>query len=343
MGVQLNQIIPKRKINLEFLSNKKIAIDAFNMIFQFLSTIRQRETGEPLKDSKGNVTSHLSGLFYRNIRFLENNIKPIYVFDGSPPEFKRKTIMEREKRKEEAMKKLEQALKEGRIEDVMLYAQQTSQLTDEMIEESKKLLDALGIPWVQAKSEGEAQACYLVENNDAYAVGSQDYDSLLFGAKKLVRNMSATGRKRFVRGMWIEIEPEIIELDEVLKELGINRNQLIIVGILIGTDYNPGGVKGIGPKNALKLVKQEKTLDKVLKKIDWDFDIDAEEIYNFFLNPPIEKKYKIEYRQPDRDKIIKLLVQEHDFSEKRVENNINKLLQAKKQESQSTLGNWLKH
>jgi len=343
MGVQLNQIIPKRKINLEFLSNKKIAIDAFNMIFQFLSTIRQRETGEPLKDSKGNVTSHLSGLFYRNIRFLENNIKPIYVFDGSPPEFKRKTIMEREKRKEEAMKKLEQALKEGRIEDVMLYAQQTSQLTDEMIEESKKLLDALGIPWVQAKSEGEAQACYLVENNDAYAVGSQDYDSLLFGAKKLVRNMSATGRKRFVRGMWIEIEPEIIELDEVLKELGINRNQLIIVGILIGTDYNPGGVKGIGPKNALKLVKQEKTLDKVLKKIDWDFDIDAEEIYNFFLNPPIEKKYKIEYRQPDRDKIIKLLVQEHDFSEKRVENNIDKLLQAKKQESQSTLGNWLKH
>jgi len=324
MGVQLNQIIPKRKINLEFLSNKKIAIDAFNMIFQFLSTIRQRETGEPLKDSKGNVTSHLSGLFYRNIRFLENNIKPIYVFDGSPPEFKRKTIMEREKRKEEAMKKLEQALKEGRIEDVMLYAQQTSQLTDEMIEESKKLLDALGIPWVQAKSEGEAQACYLVENNDAYAVGSQDYDSLLFGAKKLVRNMSATGRKRFVRGMWIEIEPEIIELDEVLKELGINRNQLIIVGILIGTDYNPGGVKGIGPKNALKLVKQEKTLDKVLKKIDWDFDIDAEEIYNFFLNPPIEKKYKIEYRQPDRD-------------------NIDKLLQAKKQESQSTLGNWLKH
>ena len=308
-----------------------------------MSTIRQRETGEPLKDSKGNVTSHLSGLFYRNIRFLENNIKPIYVFDGSPPEFKRKTIMEREKRKEEAMKKLEQALKEGRIEDVMLYAQQTSQLTDEMIEESKKLLDALGIPWVQAKSEGEAQACYLVENNDAYAVGSQDYDSLLFGAKKLVRNMSATGRKRFVRGMWIEIEPEIIELDEVLKELGINRNQLIIVGILIGTDYNPGGVKGIGPKNALKLVKQEKTLDKVLKKIDWDFDIDAEEIYNFFLNPPIEKKYKIEYRQPDRDKIIKLLVQEHDFSEKRVENNINKLLQAKKQESQSTLGNWLKH
>ncbi|MCD6226835.1 MAG: flap endonuclease-1 [Candidatus Aenigmarchaeota archaeon] len=343
MGVQLNQIIPKRKINLEFLSNKKIAIDAFNMIFQFLSTIRQRETGEPLKDSKGNVTSHLSGLFYRNIRFLENNIKPIYVFDGSPPEFKRKTIMEREKRKEEAMKKLEQALKEGRIEDVMLYAQQTSQLTDEMIEESKKLLDALGIPWVQAKSEGEAQACYLVENNDAYAVGSQDYDSLLFGAKKLVRNMSATGRKRFVRGMWIEIEPEIIELDEVLKELGINRNQLIIVGILIGTDYNPGGVKGIGPKNALKLVKQEKTLDKVLKKIDWDFDIDAEEIYNFFLNPPIEKKYKIEYKQPDRDKIIKLLVQEHDFSEKRVENNIDKLLQAKKQESQSTLGNWLKH
>ncbi len=343
MGVQLNRIIPKRKINLEFLSNKKIAIDAFNMIFQFLSTIRQRETGEPLKDSKGNVTSHLSGLFYRNIRFLENNIKPVYVFDGSPPEFKRKTIMEREKRKEEAMKKLEQALKEGKIEDVMLYAQQTSQLTDEMIEESKKLLDALGIPWVQAKSEGEAQACYLVENNDAYAVGSQDYDSLLFGAKKLVRNMSATGRKRFVRGMWIEIEPEIIELDEVLEELGINRNQLIIVGILIGTDYNPGGVKGIGPKNALKLVKQEKTLDKVLKKIDWDFDIDAEEIYNFFLNPPIEKKYKIEYRQPDRDKIIKLLVQEHDFSEKRVENNIDKLLQAKKQESQSTLGNWLKH
>jgi len=221
MGVQLNRIIPKRKIDLEFLSNKKIAIDAFNMIFQFLSTIRQRETGEPLKDSKGNVTSHLSGLFYRSIRFLDNNIKPIYVFDGPPPEFKRKTIEERKKRREDAQKQLELALKEGRIEDVMLYAQQTSQLTDEMIDESKKLLDTLGIPWIQAKSEGEAQACYLVKNNDAYAVGSQDYDSILFGAERLIRNMSVTGRKRFIRGAWIQIEPEIIELDKVLKELGV--------------------------------------------------------------------------------------------------------------------------
>ena len=342
MGVQLNRIIPKRKIDLEFLRNKKIAIDAFNMIFQFLSTIRQRETGEPLKDSKGNITSHLSGLFYRSIRFLDNNIKPIYVFDGPPPEFKRKTIVEREKRKKEAKKQLELALEEGRVEDVMLYAQQTSQLTDEMIEESKKLLDALGIPWIQAKSEGEAQACYLVKNNDAYAVGSQDYDSILFGAERLVRNMSVTGRKKFIKGAWIQIEPEIIELDKVLKELEMNRNQLIITGILIGTDYNPKGIKGIGPKNALKLVKEEKTLDKVLKKIDWNFDIDAEEIYNFFLNPPIEKKYKIEYKEPDKNKIMKLLVDEHDFSIDRVEKNIDKLLEVKKQGSQASLGDWLK-
>ncbi len=342
MGVQLNRIIPKRKIDLEFLSNKKIAIDAFNMIFQFLSTIRQRETGELLKDSNGNVTSHLSGLFYRSIRFLDNNIKPIYVFDGPPPEFKRKTIEERKKRKEEAKKQLELALKESRVGDVMLYAQQTSELTDEMIEESKKLLDALGIPWIQAKSEGEAQACYLVKNNDAYAVGSQDYDSILFGAERLVRNMSVTGRKRFIKGTWIQIEPEIIELNKVLEELGINRDQLIIAGILIGTDYNPRGIKGIGPKGALKLVKEEKTLDKVLKKIDWNFDIDAEEIYNFFLNPPIEKKYKIEYKEPDKNKIMKLLVDEHDFSMDRVEKNIDKMLESKKQGSQASLGDWLK-
>lgn len=342
MGVQLSNLISKRNIDLDFLANKKIAVDAFNMIFQFLSTIRQRETGEPLTDSKGNITSHLSGLFYRNIKFLENNIKPIYVFDGDPPEFKRKTIEQRNEIKKLAKEKLEIALKEGKLDEIMKYAQQTSRLTNEMIEEAKKLLDALGIPWIQAKSEGEAQAALLVKNNDAYAVVSQDYDSLLFGSEKVIRNLSISGRKRFIKGTWVAVEPEIIELDQILEELKITREQLIIVGILIGTDYNIGGIKGVGPKSALKIIRKEKTLDIVLKKIDWTFDVDATEIYDFFLKPPVKKEYDIEFKTPDKEKLTKLLVEKHDFSQERVEKFADKILESKKKGTQYSLGDWLK-
>lgn len=342
MGVNLKTIISKREIELSELNGKKIAMDAYNILFQFLSTIRHRDTGELLRDSKGRVTSHLSGLFYRSIRLMEAGIKLIYVFDGEPPEFKRKTVKEREEIREEARKKWKQAVKEGRKEEIMLYAQQTSKMTDQMIEDSKSLLDSMGIPWIQAPSEGEAQASYLVEKGDAFSVGSQDLDCLLFGSPRLTRNLSITGRRKLPRQQkWIEIKPEIIELEETLSMLGLTREQLVILGILVGTDYDPG-VKGIGPKTGLKIMKENKTLDKTLEKIDWKFEVDPHEVYELFMNPLISKKYKIEWKEPEKEKTIRLMVDEHDFSIERIEKAVDRLMEIKKEGTQSSLDSWFK-
>lgn len=341
MGVNLSKIVPRQEIELESLSGKIIALDAYNILYQFLSTIRDRMTGEPLRDHKGRVTSHLSGLFYRTGKLIEAGIRPVFVFDGEPPEFKKKTIEERREIKEEALKKWIEAVKKG--EEAKTYAQAASQLTDEMIDSAKKLLDFMGIPWVQAPSEGEMQCAYMCKKGDAWASGSQDYDSLLVGSPRLVRNLSITGKRKLPkREACIEIKPELVELERVLSELGIRREQLIIVGMLVGTDYNPGGIKGIGPKKALELVKKFGTLDEVLKQVDWNFDVDAHQIYNFFLNPPTTDDYKLEWKEPDEEKIIEFMVEKHDFSRERVEKVIDKLKQRFREGRQVSLESWFK-
>ncbi|MEM5792838.1 MAG: flap endonuclease-1 [Candidatus Aenigmatarchaeota archaeon] len=343
MGVQISSLISKIEIDMGLLSRKKIAFDAYNMLFQFLSIIRQKDTGEPLRDSKGRITSHLSGIFYRNIKFMENGIKPIYVIDGPPPDFKMKVIREREKIRDEARRKWEEALEKGEKEKIMTYAQGALKVTIDMVDESKKLLDAMGIPFIQAPSEGEAQASFLVKRGEAFAVGSQDFDSLLFGSDRMVRNLSITGKRKMPKQqIWVEVKPEIIELEKVLSDLEINREQLIILGILVGTDYNPGGIKGLGPKGALELVKEKVTLENVLKEVEWNFDIDPNKIYEFFINPPVIEDYKIEWKEVNEEKIKKIMVDEHDFSEERIEKGIERLLEIRKSGAQSTLSGWFK-
>ncbi len=337
MGVNLKDLVPKKEVELTSLSGKKIAIDAFNACYQFLSIIRDKMTGELLRDSKGRITSHLSGLFYRTSNLIEVGIKPAYVFDGEPPEFKKKVIEERERAKEEARKKWEEALEKG--EKAITYAQATSILTEEMVEECKKLLEYMGVPYVQAKSEGEAQCAYMCKKGVVWASASQDYDSILFGSPRLVRNLSITGKRKLPRKeIYIEIKPEIVELDEVLRSLGINREQLIMIGLLIGTDYNEG-IKGIGPKTALKIVK-EKELEEIMKGFEWGVEI--EEIYNFFLNPKVTDDFKLEWKFPDREKIIKFMVDEHDFSLERVEKVVEKLEQTFSSGKQTSLAGWFK-
>ncbi|MEM5870583.1 MAG: flap endonuclease-1, partial [Candidatus Aenigmatarchaeota archaeon] len=257
MGVQLRDILEAKEVDLETLKGRIIAIDAFNWLYQFLSSIRQID-GTPLMDIKGRITSHLSGLFYRTANLLEAGIKPVYVFDGEKPKFKKYTIEKRKEIREEAKEKWEKALERGDIEEAKKMAQRSGELNEEMIEESKELIRAMGLPIVQAKSEGEAQCAIMCKNGDVNFSASQDFDSLLFGSPKMIRNLNITG-KRKVGGKEVKISPEIIDLEENLNRLGITREQLIIIGILVGTDYNPGGIKGIGPKKALELVKRYKT------------------------------------------------------------------------------------
>jgi flap endonuclease-1 len=195
MGLDLKPLVTPMPLKLSKLAGKVVAIDAYNTIYQFLSIIRG-PTGELLTNSKGEVTSHLSGLFYRNANLLMDNIKPIYVFDGKANELKMAEIERRSQLKKEAAEKYHLAIDEGRVEDARKYSTRTAILTPEMVEDSKKLLSYFGIPYIQAPSDGESAASYLTRHDMAFAVGSQDYDSILFGAKKLVRNLAISGKRK---------------------------------------------------------------------------------------------------------------------------------------------------
>jgi flap endonuclease-1 len=342
LGVNLRDLVPKTIVRLEDLGGKSIAIDAYNALYQFLAIIRQPD-GTPLKDTSGRITSHLSGLLYRTSNLVEMGIKPIYVFDGIPPALKEVEIKRRVKVKEEALVRYERALKEGKIEEARVYAQATSRLKDYMAEDSKKLLDLMGIPWVQAPSEGEAQAAHLVKRGDADYCASQDYDSLLFGAPRLVRNVTISGRRRLPsKNTSIEVVPEIVELENVLKECGITYEQLVDVGILIGTDFNPDGIKGLGPKTALKLIKEHGNIDNALPHLkNAKFPVEHQRIREIFLKPAVTDNYKIESKALDAEEVVNFICRQRDFSEDRVRKAIEKMQKGIiKQKGKTTLEKW---
>ncbi len=340
MGVNLSSLVEGREIEMKELEGKTIAMDAYNIIYQFLSSIRDRFTGEPLKDSNGRITSHLSGLFYRTTKLMEKGITPVFVFDGKHPEFKKKTQETRIKMREEAAEKLKMAREEGDIEKIRLYSQAAIKLDKNMIEEAKTLLGLMGIQTITAPSEAEAQSAYMVQKGVAWASGSQDWDSLLFGAARLVKNLNITGKRKVAGKMlYAEVKPEVIELEKALSSLGIERKQLVMLGILVGTDYNPGGVKGIGPKTALKLVKEYPSPETLLANIEWDFDVDFMEIFEFFMNPDA---VDVEIKKPeaDWDALTDFLL-ERGFSEERVEGVKKRLMSTESSKKQTNLAGFL--
>lgn len=313
MGVKLKDIIEPESISFKDLEERTVSIDAFNTLFQFLSTIRQRD-GRPLTDENGNITSHLSGILYRNSSMVEKGIKPIYIFDGKAPELKSETQAKRREVRDEAEKIYKDALAKGDTEKARKYAMRSSKLSPEIIESSKKLLTLMGIPYVDAKGEGEAQAAYLVQNGDAYAVASQDYDCLLFGAKRVVRNLAVNSNLGNL---------EYYQLDKVLRELDITREELIDMGILIGTDFC-AGLKGVGAKTALKLAHKGQLKEKIAE-LQKESTHDLDEVREIFLNHNVNTDYKIKWEKPKKDKIIEFLCYEHGFSEDRVSKASDKL------------------
>ncbi|MFA5176391.1 MAG: flap endonuclease-1 [Candidatus Nanoarchaeia archaeon] len=339
MGVKLGDLVLKQDITFEELKGKVIAIDASNVIYQFLSSIRQQD-GTPLMDSKGNVTSHLVGLFSRTCNLMEKGLKICYVFDGKPPLLKLNTNTLRAARKELAQEKYEKAKAEDNIEEMSKYSKQNIKVNAKIIEEAKELVTYLGLPVIQAPSEAEAQASFMCEQGDVYGVGSQDFDSLLFNAPRLIQNLTLSNKRRLPSGSFIWIKPQVINLKENLKHLEINQDQLIIMCILCGTDYNPGGVKGIGPKTALKLVQQHKDFDEIFKEVKADFN--WKEIYATFKSMPIMKNYQLKWNDIDEYKLKKLLIDEHEFSEERINNTLDKLKHVKKEKEQKDLDKWFK-
>ena len=339
MGLDLKSLLIREKTKLESFGNKIVAIDAYNAIYQFLAIIRGPE-GLHLTDSNGRVTSHLTGLFYRNINFLSLGIKPVYVFDGKPPSMKSAEIEHRKQIKKDATIKYERAVSEGKMDDARKYAQQTTSMKDGMVDDSKKLLELFGIPYIQAPSEGEATAALLTQTGHADIAASQDFDSILFGAKKLVRNFTNSGRRKLPnRNTYIEVEPEVIDYKKNLEELGITGEQLIDVGILIGTDFNPEGFERVGPKTAIKMIREHGKLEDIPQIREQLEVIDYNAIRKIFLKPETAKVDKIEFSEIRFDAITDYLSNERSFSRDRVASSLKRLKKSLEKKSQ-TLEKW---
>jgi flap endonuclease-1 len=332
MGVAIRDIIADYKTPVTWESLPGIAaIDANNTLYQFLTIIRQPD-GTPLMDGRGRITSHLSGILFRIANFLEKGIKPVFVFDGIPDNLKMSTIDKRRKVRDTAGERWREALERGDEAEAYKQARSSTRVDETIIGTSKELLRLMGIPIVQAPGEGEAQASYMVIKGDARYVVSQDYDTLLFGAPTLVRNLTVSG-KRKIKGRQITVSPERIVLTDFLRGLQISREQLIQIGILVGTDFN-AGVEGVGAKTGLKLVQKGEFESKLKEKVP---DFDPAPVIDMFLHPTVTDDYALAAGHPDPEGIRKMLCDGYDFSEDRV----NKAMEGfSVKAGQKTLESW---
>jgi len=322
MGVNLKDVLIRHPTKLEQLSGKTLVVDGYNMLYQFLSSIRDR-SGLLFTDHHGHVTSHLIGLFSRVTNLMQKNIRLAFVFDGKVPELKHRELARRAEIKREAEKKYEAALASEDVEAMKKFGARTSRLTKDMVEQAKELLSALGIPWVQAPSEGEAQASHMVKRHDGWAVASQDYDSLLYGTPRLVQNLSVEGRRKIPGKLaFTTVEPLLVDLAENLKALGISIEQLMWLATLVGTDYAPGGVKGIGPKKGLALVKQAKSAEELFKDLQLSEEVDWRDVLDVFKTMPVTDDYSLHWSAVDKSRVYHFLVEQHDFGAERIQKTL---------------------
>ncbi|UCE12317.1 MAG: flap endonuclease-1 [Candidatus Heimdallarchaeota archaeon] len=336
MGTQIGKLLVKCRQEIDYtdLYGKKVGIDAYNLIYAFLAPIRYQQTGGGyLTDSEGNVTSHLSGLFYKLTNWLPNNIRPVFIFDGKPPTFKEAEIKTRQEKKKEAVLKREEALAKGDLESAMKFAAVTSKITPQIIDDAKQLIEYFGLPSIQAASEAEAQGAYMVQEGSLDAMASQDYDSFLFGSPEVIRNLTVTRRRVATKDGLIELAPEKVNFNAVLQELQFtNRDQLILLGLLVGTDYNPKGIKGIGPKTALKLVHKYPTPKALFEYLTAKypqneiFPFPPQMLLDYFRSPDVTESLQFKIRKPQLSKITEFLVEERDFTKTRIENQLKRMV-----------------
>lgn len=292
MGIKFKDIVSVDLITLNDLQGKIVAVDTMNVLYQFLTTIRAPD-GQLLTYHE-KVTSHLIGLFNRTLSLMEKGIKLVFVFDGEPPKMKKETLDVRRDTKDK-IKELINKTSDLDLQKKLMS--RTVSVTQEIVENSKELLSLMGCCIIQAPSEGEAQAAYLVSQGKCYAVVSQDYDNLIFGADRLIRNLNS------------DRDIELISLNKVLEENSIDKNDLINLACLVGTDFNPGGIHGIGPKKGLKLVKNQKVFPEF------------KEIVDLIKNMPVSEE-DISFKKISDD-LVSFLVS-YGFNKERVESRLNK-------------------
>ena len=340
MGVMLTPILKREQTSLKALKGASFAIDASIEIHQFLALIRKRD-GSLFSDSQGRVTSHLIGLLTRTSRLISDfDMKPVFVFDGKPNPLKRRTLEIRREVRKKAEVEYVEAISKKDYAKAWSKAVMTGRVTGSVLDDTKRLLTLMGIPWLEALEDAEAQASHMAARGDVWAVGSKDYDCLLYGAPILARYLTLTGRE------WLPAQrrsrpliPELIRLSENLALLGITREQLVDLAILVGTDFNQG-VKVIGPKKALKLVHDYGSIEQMPEEIRSELTEDLNNVRQVFLKPRVIEKYLLKRSPPDRDGLIRFLSEERGFNRERVE-RLTERLTRRSEKTDAGLENWL--
>jgi len=339
LGFNLSPLIVKQNLTLNDLWGRVLAVDASNMLYQFLALIRMRD-GRPFTDSSGHVTSHLIGLVLRTTRLIADfDIRPVFVFDGKPPAEKMRTLEGRRGVREKAKRDWRLAVERGDYASAWSKAVRMDSLTREMQEDAKKVLLLLGIPTVQAPQEGEAQAAYMARRGDVWAANSRDYDSVLFGAPRLVRYLTISGQEYLPsRGMSRALIPELIDLRTLLDRLQITLEQLVDLAILVGTDFNEG-VRGIGPKTGLKLLKTHGTLENLPTSLKEQLPPNFGRLRALFLHPEVTNDYSVHYSDTDEDGFAKFLCGERGFARDKVDLAIQRMRIFRSREN-SKISSW---
>ena len=333
-----------KSLPLKTYTGQIFSLDASLSMYQFLISTQQIKSGfsiSDLRDSEGNLTGHLLGIFNRTIMLMENGIRPVWVFDGKPPEAKKNVLKKRKEIKENAEKEKSEAKDEGDMEKALKFANQTIKIDNKMVDDAKKLIKLLGIPVIEAPSEAEATCSIMAKDKICYCACTEDMDTLCFGCPILIRDLSNKDDNVIQ-----------IELDLVLKGLNLNMDEFIDLCILCGCDYS-SLIERIGEINAYKLIKEHKNIENVLKyaekynkdnshkkKMVYDLEtFNYELARKLFKEPEVvnTKEIKLEFKKPDFEGLKEFLVKEKNFSESRIDNAIKRLDVAKSKASQSRL------
>ncbi|KAJ5377769.1 Flap endonuclease 1 [Penicillium cataractarum] len=322
---------------------RKVAIDASMSIYSFLIAVRSE--GQQLMSESGETTSHLMGMFYRTLRMVDNGIKPLYVFDGAPPKLKSGELAKRGARKAEAAEAHEEAKETGTAEEIEKFSRRTVRVTREHNAECKKLLKLMGIPYIDAPTEAEAQCAVLARAGKVYAAASEDMDTLCFEAPILLRHLTFSEQRK---------EPiQEIHLSKAMEGLDMDRNQFIDLCILLGCDYLEP-IPKVGPSTALALIREHGSLEKVTEFMnndpkkkyvipeDWPYQ-DAREL---FANPDVrdanDPACDFKWEAPDVEALVEFLVTDKGFNEDRVRNGAARLTKNLKSAQQSRLEGFFK-